>query len=114
MPLVNVWGRDSVTAQLAAVATEPRSQSRRRNFAIAPEDFLRVQREASDRHLAIVGIYHSHPDHPAIPSEFDQTIAWPDYDYLILSVQQGQTVAVENWRLDDHGQLVSSPLMITS
>jgi proteasome lid subunit RPN8/RPN11 len=113
VPLVNVWGRAAVTESLAAVASEPRSDSRRRNFAIAPADLLRVQRQASDRHLAIIGIYHSHPDHPAIPSEFDQAIAWPDYDYLILSVHQGQTVAVENWRLNEHGELASSPLLFT-
>lgn len=113
VPLVNVWGRSAVTAELATVTAEPRSESRRRNFAIAPHDLLRVQRQASDRHLAIIGIYHSHPDHPATPSEFDQAIAWPEYDYLILSVQQGRPATLRNWRLNEAHQLVSSPLVIT-
>jgi proteasome lid subunit RPN8/RPN11 len=65
---------------------------------------LQVQRSARERELEIIGIYHSHPDHPAVPSECDRRLAWPVYSYVILSVQSGQVMACQSWRLDDQHQ----------
>jgi proteasome lid subunit RPN8/RPN11 len=65
---------------------------------------LRVQKQARDRELDIIGIYHSHPDHPAIPSEFDRAIAWHHYSYIIISVQQGIASDLRSWTLDPHHQ----------
>ncbi len=69
-----------------AVPTPNRAPAERtRRYVIDPLDLLRAERSAapSDR---LVGIYHSHPDHPAVPSEFDRERAWPWYSYLVLSV----------------------------
>lgn len=78
--------------------------SRRNRFSIAPEVMFQVQKAARHRHLSIVGIYHSHPDAPAIPSEFDRSIAWPHYSYAIASVQQGKAVDIRSWKLDGNQQ----------
>lgn len=78
--------------------------SKRNRFSIAPEVLLRVQKETRDRNLSIIGIYHSHPDHPAVPSEFDRAIAWQQYSYMIISLSQGRAVEIRSWFLDENRQ----------
>ncbi|MHB1434593.1 MAG: M67 family metallopeptidase [Thermoplasmata archaeon] len=72
---------------------------RNRRYVIDPRELVRVERSAapSDR---LVGIYHSHPDHPAVPSEFDRERAWPWYSYLILSVSRGRDPTVRAFEWD--------------
>ncbi|WP_416669107.1 M67 family metallopeptidase [Egbenema bharatensis] len=70
-------------------------------YWIDPKDVLTAQRDARDRGLTVLGVYHSHPDHPAIPSECDRSLAWAEYSYLIVSVQQGRAAAIRCWSLDD-------------
>lgn len=84
--------------------------SRRRRYWIDPKDLLAAQRDARDRNWVILGIYHSHPDHPAVPSECDRALAWPEYSYVILSVHQGTVVDCQSWRLDDHHQFQPEPI----
>ena len=74
---------------------------RRRRFLIAPEDFLREERRARAAGWEILGFYHSHPDHPARPSETDREAAWPGYSYVIQSVRDGRAAEVHSWRLQD-------------
>lgn len=64
-------------------------------FEIAPQDYLKVENYADQKGLMIVGIYHTHPDHPDRPSETDLRFAQPDMSYIILSVKNGKA---ENWR----------------
>ncbi|MFH7241705.1 MAG: Mov34/MPN/PAD-1 family protein [Spirulina sp.] len=73
-------------------------------YWIDPADLLRIQKEARDQDLEIIGIFHSHPDHPALPSECDRRLAWPVYSYLIASVRGGQVADVQSWRLNDAQQ----------
>ncbi len=75
-----------------------------RRYAISPEVILKAMKYGRERHLSIIGIYHSHPDHRAIPSEFDRTYAWPEYSYIILSVEKGKTIDFLSWSLDDNHQ----------
>jgi proteasome lid subunit RPN8/RPN11 len=74
---------------------------RRRRFMIAPEDFLREERRAREAAWEILGFYHSHPDHPARPSETDREAAWPGYSYVIQSVRDGSAAEVTSWLLKD-------------
>ncbi|MCU0534475.1 MAG: M67 family metallopeptidase [Hydrococcus sp. Prado102] len=85
--------------------------SKRNRFSIAPEVLLKLQKEARDRNLSIIGIYHSHPDHPAIPSEFDRAIAWQQYSYIIVSVQQGRAQDIRSWTLDETHQFQSEEIL---
>jgi proteasome lid subunit RPN8/RPN11 len=55
--------------------------------------------------LAIIGFYHSHPDHPARPSDFDREHAWPFYSYVIVSVATGRAAGMASWVLDETTRL---------
>jgi proteasome lid subunit RPN8/RPN11 len=78
-----------------------RDDSPRNRFSITPDDFRAAERAAADRGLDLLGWYHSHPDHPARPSEFDREHAWPWYSYVIVSVDGGVPKDLTSWLLDD-------------
>jgi len=78
-----------------------RDDSPRNRFSVTAEDVLRAERAAAERSLELLGWYHSHPDHPARPSEFDREHAWPWYSYVILSVAQREPGEMTSWRLAD-------------
>jgi proteasome lid subunit RPN8/RPN11 len=78
-----------------------RDDSPRNRFSVTADDFRAAERAAAERGLDLVGWYHSHPDHPARPSEFDREHAWPWYSYVIVSVAQGQPQDMTSWRLAD-------------
>jgi proteasome lid subunit RPN8/RPN11 len=71
----------------------------RNRYLIPPESLLEGELLAEERGLEVIGYFHSHPDHPARPSEFDREHAWPWYSYLIVSVLGGKPVAERSWRL---------------
>lgn len=72
----------------------------RRRFMIRPADYRVAEREASAAGLELVGFYHSHPDHPARPSQHDLDHAWPNLHYLIASVHDGRPDVVRGWLLE--------------
>ena len=80
-----------------------REENRARRFEIAPDDFYKADSAARDDGQAILGFYHSHPDHPARPSEYDREHAWPWYSYIIVSVQGGKAADLTSWVLKDDG-----------
>lgn len=76
-------------------------ESARDRYSIAPAELIAVQREARARGLAIVGFYHSHPDHPAKPSARDLAEAyWPECSYVIVSVDAGASKELAAYRLE--------------
>jgi proteasome lid subunit RPN8/RPN11 len=78
-----------------------RDDSPRNRFSITPEDFRAAEKAAAERGLDLLGWYHSHPDHPARPSEFDREHAWPWYSYVIVSVDGGAPRDLTSWQLED-------------
>ena len=78
-----------------------RNDSPRNRFELSPEDVLHAEKSARERHLELLGWYHSHPDAPARPSEFDREHAWPWYSYIIVSVRRGEPREMTCWRLRD-------------
>ena len=68
-------------------------------FLITAEDMMQAELEARKLGLEIVGFYHSHPDHPAQPSDYDRDHALPFYSYIILRVAQGRPELMTSWRL---------------
>ncbi len=78
-----------------------RADSQRSRFSITPNDFRTAETVARERGLDLVGWYHSHPDHPALPSEYDREHAWPWYSYVIVSVAERQPKQMTSWRLAD-------------
>jgi len=71
----------------------------RDRYELAPEDFLAADRVARDSGLEVVGIWHSHPDHPAQPSETDRRQAWEGWSYVIVSVASNGVRDLRSWRL---------------
>ena len=98
-------GKDEDASVREVVALFPlinrRDDSPRNRFSITPEDFRAAERAAAERGLDLLGWYHSHPDHPARPSEFDREHAWPWYSYVIVSVDSGVPKDLTSWQLDD-------------
>ena len=78
-----------------------RDDSPRNRFAVTSQDVIDAEKAARSAGLDVVGWYHSHPDHPARPSEFDREHAWPWYSYIIVSVQSGEPKDMTSWRLND-------------
>jgi len=75
----------------------------RDRYDLDPDDYLQAEIAARRDGLEIVGIWHSHPDHPARPSETDRAAAWEGWSYLILSVAADGVRDVRSWRLDGVG-----------
>lgn len=82
---------------LTSNAREKEAQHNR--YRIPPEKLLEAELRAEQENLQVLGYFHSHPDHPARPSQVDREDAWPDYSYLILSIQSGQVIDVRSWQL---------------
>ena len=74
---------------------------KRRRFEITPKDYMQAEEFALENNLSLLGIYHSHPGHPAIPSEHDRVAAQPYFSYVIISVVQGNIDHIRSWRLND-------------
>ena len=75
------------------------AENRTRRFLIGPEMYRRAEARADELSATLLGFYHSHPDHPAVPSSFDLEHAWPNLLYAIVSVRDGQTRELRAWRL---------------
>jgi len=76
----------------------------RDRYELDPLDFLAADTEARDLGLEVLGVWHSHPDHPARPSETDRAAAWPDWSYVIVSVTGAGAQDVRSWRLNGHNE----------
>lgn len=69
-------------------------------YELDPHDFLVTDKRARADGLEIVGVWHSHPDHPARPSETDRVAAWEGWSYVIISVTRDGVADLRSWRLD--------------
>ncbi len=69
-------------------------------YEIDPAELLSVEKKAGTNGLDVVGFYHSHPDHPSRPSQFDRDRGWPDYSYIIVAVEGGKKTQAQSWHFD--------------
>ena len=81
-------------------------------FEIRAEDLLKAEKVAAAKHLDVVGFYHSHPDHPSKPSEYDRSHAFLFYSYIIVAVEKGKAGAVTSWELNKEFQFEPETLEI--
>jgi len=102
-------GRDNEAREILGLfpLINRRDDSPRNRFSVTAQDVLDAEKSARKQGLDVVGWYHSHPDHPARPSEYDRDHAWPWYSYIIVSVTQGQPGDMTSWRLNDDRQQFS-------
>ena len=101
--LVGRAAGDAKTVTTLLPIENVRQENRSRRFEISPDDFYRADVAARRSGETILGVYHSHPDHPARPSEYDREHAWPWYSYVIVAVHGGKAVDLTSWVLRDDG-----------
>ncbi|MGB2869597.1 MAG: M67 family metallopeptidase [Bacteroidota bacterium] len=90
-------------------------ENRQRRFLITPSQYREAEQVADSRNLLLLGFYHSHPDHPAIPSQFDTDHAMPWLSYIIVSIARGKAEKTTAWLLrGDRRQFDESPIQVTS
>ena len=90
---------DGVTDAVALPNTT--EEGPRRRFLVRPSDYRLAERRATELGGELLGFYHSHPDHPARPSQFDLDHAWPTFAYVIVAVAAGASQAMTVWFLKD-------------
>ena len=99
----SVEGDRKVVVQLVPLDNR-RSDSARNRYLIDPTSFRRAQERLDRDGLEVIGVYHSHPDHPPAPSAFDRDHAWPWLSYVIVGVAAGRAGEAKSWVLaDDRG-----------
>ena len=92
-------GDDHAVKSLRPIVNAREDGEQYHRFLITAEDMMQAELEARRLGLEIVGFYHSHPDHPAKPSDYDRDHALPFYSYIILRVAEGRPELMTSWRL---------------
>ena len=86
------------------IVTNAKNGDKKQRYEISAKDYLNAEQFAEEKNLLLLGVYHSHPDHPAIPSEVDRLAAQPYFSYIIVSVTQDEILDIRSWRLNDISQ----------
>lgn len=107
--LGTIDGQDVKTVEVLRPIVNSREDGEQyHRFLITADDMVLAEMEARKRKLEIVGFYHSHPDHPSKPSEYDREHALPFYSYVILSVANGKADLLTNWMLENSREKINS------
>ena len=94
------------------VVDNAKEGDKRRQFLISAKDYLKAEQFADENNLQLIGVYHSHPNHPAIPSEHDRVAAQPYFSYIILSVMNNEFDHIRSWRLNEQQQFEEEKILI--
>jgi proteasome lid subunit RPN8/RPN11 len=94
-------GEDKRVSALLPLDNAREDGARRNRYLLTPQDYLRGEAEAARRGLDVLGVFHSHPDHPNRPSEFDREWAMPWFSYVITSVSAGKAAGSRSWLLSE-------------
>ena len=108
-----LFGDDTLVREINAAikVNNVKKENQRRRFEISPFDYMKAEQHALKNNTTLLGIYHSHPDHPARPSEHDLKQAVPFFSYIIVSVENGKTTRVTSWQLNDEGQFEEETIL---
>jgi proteasome lid subunit RPN8/RPN11 len=111
--LGNDDGIARVVEAILALPNTREGEARRNRYLLSAEDYLQGEAKAERLGLDVLGVFHSHPDHPNQPSGFDLEWAWPYYSYIITSVYSGRAIESRAWRLaDDRQEFVEEAIAI--
>jgi proteasome lid subunit RPN8/RPN11 len=83
-------------------------------FRLDPLELARAEKAAGENGQLVLGFYHSHPDHPARPSEYDRVHAWPFYSYVIVAIEKGAPCDLTSWQLDEKTEQFMSETVLES
>jgi len=92
-------GGDSRVENILPLLNAREDEARHNRFLITPEDYLKAELTADKLGLSLIGVFHSHPDHPNRPSEYDREWAQPFFSYIITTVNEGKATESRSWRL---------------
>lgn len=92
-------GDEGEVKEIVALSNAREDAARHNRFLITPEDYLKAELKADSLGLSLIGVFHSHPDCPNIPSEYDREWAQPFFSYIITRVDEGKAVSHRSWRL---------------
>ena len=92
-------GEAGEVKEVVALANSREDGARHNRFLFTPEDYLQAELKADKLGLSLIGVFHSHPDSPNIPSEYDREWAQPFFSYIITRVDHGKAVSSRSWRL---------------
>lgn len=92
-------GEASEVKEVLALSNSREDGARHNRFLFTPEDYLQAELKADKLGLSLIGVFHSHPDSPNIPSEYDREWAQPFFSYIITRVDNGKAVNSRSWRL---------------
>lgn len=113
-----IYGRDVVESgetrrvveELEVVANEFEAGEQYHRFSITPDTLRKAEKKCTNGKM-VLGFYHSHPDHPARPSEYDREHAWPFYSYIIVAIHKGKPVDMTSWVLNEQTEQFESELI---
>jgi proteasome lid subunit RPN8/RPN11 len=109
-----VIGKTRRVESVLELPNTSQAETRRNRYLISPQELLKGEKLAAARGLDVLGVFHSHPDHPNQPSEFDRQWALPWFSYLITSVKDGKAAGTRSWRLsEDRRSFVEEQIQIT-
>jgi len=92
-------GEQRHVSQIFTTENAREDEARHNRYLVTPEDYLKAEITADRLGLSLIGVFHSHPDHPNRPSEFDREWAQPFFSYIITSVNEGKATESRSWRL---------------
>jgi proteasome lid subunit RPN8/RPN11 len=104
-----MYGRDTekgrIVESLEPVANVFDETERYHRFSISSKQLMEAEKKAGKEGRLVLGFYHSHPDHPARPSEYDREHAWPFYSYVIVAIAKREAVDMTSWMLDEQTEV---------
>ncbi len=99
-----LYGKETDTKRIieqAIPVLNSKDGDKKRRFEISPLDYMKAEQYAILQNTTLLGVYHSHPQHPAIASEHDLAQAMPYFSYVILSVMDGKIADTKSWQLNE-------------
>ncbi len=112
--LIGADGEEKTVIDILPLPNSREDSARHNRYLISPEDYLKAELTADELGLSLIGVFHSHPDHPNRPSEFDREWAQPFFSYIITNVDQGKAVASRSWLLkEDRSMFEEEKIEIT-
>ncbi len=92
-------GVEGEVKEILSLPNAREDEARHNRFLFTPEDYLKAELKADSLGLSLIGVFHSHPDCPNVPSEYDREWAQPFFSYIITRVDEGKAVSHRSWRL---------------
>jgi proteasome lid subunit RPN8/RPN11 len=92
-------GGDGEVKDIFALPNARKDEARRNRYLITPEDYMKAEMKAAELGVDLIGVFHSHPDCPNVPSEYDREWAQPFFSYVITRVDEGRAVSHRSWKL---------------